>query len=414
MNLDTKGRGQVLGWLLLLPLCLWTVGLHALDISRVLVFLALLILLVPRWRSYFFRPLEFSPWQKRILFVSLCFYPILLSLQHIVRVYNGGHGVDSLIFIQTLQSFAEGKGLSTSIIDTNKIHFLKHHFSPILYVPGLLTFLQIPAHISLYIVGCICVSLSLYFLYIFLRSLEYSKSLALFGVALLAANYNFRHSLWWTYRPETLVYPFVILAMFFWVKQKHWLVALCLLVTFTAKETFFIYGIFFCLMAGLLYLTKENRSKIKIVPYLVVFCIALGGFVSYFLIKDSLMGIEHSDPYNRPVELIVGLRDLQDPEFWTRRIYWLFLLFLPFLAFPLFYRKGWLYLLPAASPISLILVSAFSQMQKPLNYYTAFPSFTRFFGCSYIFSKMEAAMEKSASCGAGLAFTLYSLFRKWF
>ena len=405
-------------WLLLLPLCLWTVGLHAVDISRILVFVTLLILLVPRWRPYFFVPLELSKWQERILLTYLCFYPLLISLQHIVRLYNGGHGVDTLTFVQTLQSFAEGKALTSSIVDLDKIHFLKHHFSPVLYVPAALTFLHIPAHISLFIVGFICVSLTLAFSYMFLRSLDYNKALALLGTALLAANYNFRHSIGWTYRPETMVYPFLVLGMYFWIKQRHWLVALCLLATFTAKETFFIYGIFFCLMAGIIYFTRDRHSKsqsqkytIKILPYIVVLCIALGGFVSYFLIKDSLTGIEHSDSYNRPVELIVGLSDLQDIQFWTRRLYWLFLLFLPFLAFPLFYRKSWIYLLLPAAPISLILVSGFSQMQKPLDYWTAFPTLLIFLVAAMSLPKWRPEWRKQFP--VGLAMLLIFIAYSW-
>ena len=403
------------GWILLWPLFLWTVGIfHAVDAGRILAIVFTLIFLVKRWRPHWMAPLELSPMQQKLCLLYLILYPLLIALQHFVRFYNGGQGVDGTAFIQIIQRFAEGEGLSSTLADTQAVYYLRHHFSPILYVPAVLSLLPIPAHISFILFGCITTGLILFIFYHLLKSLNYTKTVALLGTVLLAANYNLRHTFEWSYRPETFVYPFLVLSMYFWVKTRHWLAALSLLLSCMGKETLFPYAILFCCMAGVrFYQEYQGREKIgfpSILPYLIVLAITLPAFFIYFFAREPFLGLTHEYAYNRPVELIASAKQLLIPEFWTERFKWLLMLFLPLLGFPLYFVRGWLYLLPALSAVGIVLVSAYKAPQSftvPLVHYTAIPTIVLFLATAYSLSKWKPLWTKKFP--AGLAVLLVSL-----
>ncbi len=413
--MTSKKLSVWLSWLLFVPLYLWLLGIfHAVDFGRALVLIVGLLFLVKRWRAHCLAPLQMNSLQEKLLWLYIILYPILLFIQHVVRLYEGGQGRDTLIFLQIVERFASSEGLSSTLLDPAPIHFLHHHFSPIMYIPGFLASLSVPTHIAFFICGYIAVTLTLFFFYIFLRQLDYTKTVALLGVVLLAANYNFRHSIEWTFRPETLVYPFIVLAMYFWIKRKHWLVNICLMLTFTGQETFFPYGIFFCFMAVFVfYREKEPLQYKNISPYLITTAIAFIGFIVYFLIKRQLTGITHEAPYNEPTRMIANMSDLLMPSFWVSRFYWIFLILLPLLAFPLYHLRYMRYFIPLLPAVGFIMISTHTKT-GPLDYYTAVPTLLLFLGTSVGLGQWKPLWKKSFPCGlAVLLVSIAYFFGGW-
>ena len=80
--------------------------------------------------------------------------------------------------------------------------------------------------------------------------------------------------------------------MYFWVFGKYKLSALSLLMTFTAKETFFLFGLGFCFMVAVDALWKRKKYSFSaILSYSLVFVIGIIGFFMYFLFKAEWTGL---------------------------------------------------------------------------------------------------------------------------
>jgi hypothetical protein len=82
----------------------------------------------------------------------------LFALQ-ITQVWAGTQGVDFAIFAQMIDRASHDVVLETSLLGHRWVNFLTHHFSPIYYLPALLTWLGIPAPYSALTVQMVSITL---------------------------------------------------------------------------------------------------------------------------------------------------------------------------------------------------------------------------------------------------------------
>ena len=77
------------------------------------------------------------------------------------------------------------------------------------------------------------------------------------------------------------------------------------------------------------------------------------------------------------------------------RLYWLFLLFLPVLALPLWFPKSWYKMLAIAPAIGIILLNTGQSMLGHLDYYTAFPTLYIFLISAMCLKEYKTHLQKA-------------------
>ncbi len=393
---------------IILPPLFWLIGLHAPDISKILLVLMGLSVCFPKGRKLLTNDFTFTKYHKKFFIFYLSLFPILITLQHIVRIYNGSHGTDFVFFTEPVERFAQNQGLTIRMNMQYASSYFYHHFSPVLYLPALLVLLHIPAPIALIIFGFLSITLTFYFLYKLLLHLNFDKTLALFLLLCISANFNLRHSLQWCIRTETFAYPFIISAMLQWLKKNHFWAIISILLTFLAQENYFIYGLFFCIMVfvdiGLSWGINKNKSgrsdyrKRDLFAYILLFLTSLIGIYIYLLYKDIFFKPSiNKSVYENPTSMLIHPSQLLKGTFYSDRLVWGYFFFLPFLFLPLLYPQSWFYCIPALGGIALSLFSNLKQMLGTFDHYANYPSLLIYMGVLSAFSMYKPNRESKIS-----------------
>jgi len=339
-------------YLALTLLLLWVAGVHAASIARPLLLFSLLGL---TFRSYRAVVIELQSLQS----IHLCFMILWLALllgHQVSTTLLGTQGVDFAIFTDVFRSFAENFTLQTNLLGEHPKSFLTHHFSPILVFPGTLVLFGIPARFSGIVVHIFVVSVAIYLLYLFIRELKISKSVALFGLVLLALNPSFRLGLSWEIHDEIFGLAFVALSYYYWQIREDRKAAVALFLSLLCKETFFFYTIAFTVMV-LLWEIYENHPKYKrLIPYCLVSIIAV--VAAYYYIFSPPWFLEKT--FNATGRLPGSMQELFTIEMLKDKFGLILRIFIPLIFLPFWTRRGLIAAIPAFAFLGPILVSNFA------------------------------------------------------
>ena len=361
---------------------LWVAGVHTNDLARFLVVALVAVMSIARIRGIGGDFEAFSPTKFCLagMVVSLVFYGIFLLTEPLLSVYVGSHGIDFAIFSQVVDSISRRHAPLTSLISLEWRNFLTHHFVPFLYVPAALVDLGVPAYVSISIVHAVCGIVSGILFYIFARELNYSSKLSLCFTLLVLVNPTVRHGLFFGVHDEVFSLPFLMFALVAWQKRWTYATALALLGAATTKESLAFVGV---ATIAMIFIESFKGRRIAALrqPRIVlsrrdlmvlsVTTLMLGAFaLSYFFLQPVLFGkaFDH-------LSKVASIHDLLQVQNVLGKLWFLVFLLLPLLFVPFFTLRDWHLYLPAAPMLGMILISGFSEMWLPMNYYGIVPTF---------------------------------------
>ncbi len=361
--------------ILVFLLVLWLVGIHVSDLSRVIAVSTLVFLAFVSYQRYEGAlGDEHAPSKAFDCFLKIfcVIYVVLIPIYLISKVYAGTHGIDFAIFSQVIEhAWPRGK-FESSLISSEVVNFMGHHFVPIFIIPGLFGYFGVPAYVSGPFFHGAAVALGAYGIFRLGQLLKFPQQLSLLLTVIILMNPSIRHTLFWGIHDETLAFGIIPWIYIFWLQDKtRWVI--CLLgVTFLTKESMFLFGAMFCVMAitcGYFGMGPKMMPRKKMIPYVLVFFSAIFGFVGYVFLQPYIWG-KNFDFLNRlgSLEYFLKASTLYEKGIW------LVYLFLPVVFLPLWNIRTLAYLLPATPLIAMVLVSGFSGMHEFNNYYSAIPS----------------------------------------
>jgi len=351
----------------LLPI-LWLAGLHVADGARVIAGLAALGIALALYRRRPLRSLSFArldPWWC-LSFLGL--YLVLDGTVLLLRALYGEHGIDHLIFSQVAHSVSTGQGFAFSLGPSGWRSFLADHFSPVLAAAGALTLGGFDATTAVTILHLICLTATFGVIYGLARTLDIGPSLALFATCLFALNPAVRAQMFWGAQIEFWALPFLGVAYVCWLTEHHKAAALALVAACLCKESLLPVATAFATMVWLDASLRRKARCRKLWPYVVAGGLGVLGFGLYTF-GHRLFFPASYDYMNRISTALPSLGTV------GAKLYYCATLFLPFLFAPLWRRRGWLYLLPAAPAIGFSMLSTFPDMYAPYNHYAVLPTF---------------------------------------
>lgn len=351
-------------YLLLLLLLCWALGVQVGDAARGMVVLGLLAFLA---RSLRFGHATFGASLRLSLLPFVLLWLLLIALQQWANYVLGLQGFDFAIFSQAIESVSQRGSLATSFVDEGWVTFLSHHFSPVLYVPGLLGFIGLSGPQAAILFHLLCIAGALF---LFLRSagaLGAPRPVAILLVLLLCLHPTFRVALSWEVHDELFALPFIGLAYVGLFERRVSLSLIGVLLACCCKENMFIFAVLF---AALMWVEAKHFQNVTSARRVALGMLVLGlsGAVVYFLLLDFF--IERTfDPAAR----IASMRELFDPQRLWSKAYFLLLLAVPLLGSFFWSKRALLYSLPAAAFLGPILLTSFDAMYHPYNYYGVVP-----------------------------------------
>ncbi|MEB2329986.1 MAG: DUF2079 domain-containing protein [Ignavibacteriaceae bacterium] len=385
-------RVKIILWLALLIPVGWILGLHVNDPARVILVIAMIFALIPAFRKYLINPVNFSKLQSRLMIAFIIVYPLIICAQHFVRVLAGSQGINFAYRTQVIANVTQKGGLYSSILreDYSIINWLTHHFNPVLFIPGLMGFIGIPAFSSQIFSLALIIISTCFILYRILKHLNYKNGALYLPIVFFLSIYSIRHPLTYGIEDEFFALPAIALAFLFLFKQKFLLSCVNIAATFFVKESFFLLGISWALMAFILY--KKGLLGIKSKNLYYSYVLAGSGlmlFVLYTFGHELIFG----QPYEH-FHKSSGLSSFFNIEMVSDKFYNLFLLFLPFLFLPFYDRKCFLLMIPALPIIVIMFYSDY--MYKATDYYAVVPSFVILISCIYCVPEKIRQMTSSA------------------
>jgi uncharacterized membrane protein len=304
---------------------------------------------------------KYSP----LLIFFLCAYCGLLGAYQIVQYLAADQGVDFAMFSQVINSIAH-KGIpETSLLELRWINFLTHHFSPIWYLPGAVTFFGLAAPYSGIFFHVVSMAGMIWSTYLIARELKFDKVSSLALTCVIFMHPALRVGLSWEIREEVLAMPFIGFAYLFLLRERILPAFACIFVCFLCKENFF-------LEAGLIplaFLPGATRQRKFI--YFIPLIAGITAWILYFKIFPGWLFFPTFDLNSR----FPGLRVFYSVYLDFDKLTWFLNLVGPFFFLPLYLRKGWAWTLPALPVIVAICLTNFWQMLNPTNYYAIMPAF---------------------------------------
>ncbi|MBS1495037.1 MAG: DUF2079 domain-containing protein [Bacteroidetes bacterium] len=392
-------KNTAIAWLfLLLPLG-WIFGLHPNDAARTICGIILILLLIPKTREFFKKPLALSNFQKNLLLIFIVLYPLVISVQHLLRMYLGGEGINVAYFTNVLNNFPQNKSLLLTLNKDVPYNHLLHHFSPIFYLPAALTLLGIPGYMSFVIFELIIISSVIIIFQKILSHLGYSSTIKYIFIVLLLCNYSIRHSFNWSIEDEFFALPFIMVAYYYFLKKKPWLILLSLLISCTVKESIFLFSSAFCLMIVLMNFRDKTEFKKYNTLFISLGIMSLVCFALYIFGQPFFLGKTYDH-----LSKAGSVNSLFDFNTIKEKFLYLVFLLLPFLFFPLFYKKGWILNIPVLPFLFLSMVSSIPNLYNTMDYYSVIPS--TIFAITTVINLKEFNIKFTNEVSRGLAIIL--------
>lgn len=370
---------KIFSWILISIPLLWLTGLHVTDLVRVILGVFLIGLFFPKFRKALLEFYSLSKLQSRLLLVFLILYPFVMCAQHLIRVFNGTQGINFAYRTQVIDNFVNRGMMYSTILqsDYSPQNWLAHHFNPILIIPALFGFIGYKAYISQIICMFLIIILVSVVTYKIMKLRGYSKNVIYLPIVFFFSIYSVRAPLTFGIEDEYFAMPFIALAYYFLFKNRFTLSCLFVLMTFSVKESFFLFGISWGIMGIILY-TKELFGLKKKDVYLSIGFIFLGSVCFYvYTFGHEILSGKPYEHFHKAVDITAFFQS----EILLDKFYNFVLLFLPFLFFSFFQRKSLLLIIPAAPFILMMFYSNF--MFSATDYYAVIPSFIIFISCVY-------------------------------
>lgn len=349
---------------------LWLSGFHVANVAQ-----AVVAVLAAR---YFFggRKAETrseSPKHASFYLLFVAIFVVFSFLHPIGETLLGRQSIDFAIFTQVIDSIAHRGAPVSSLIGVSWQNFLAHHFTPILYLPGLLAMTGIPAYICGSLLHALAVAGGALSFYLSAKKLGLTRTEAAAYVFLLFVTPTFRQALFFGIHDEIFALPFLGFAFYAWICERPMRMLLCLVGASTCKESMFIVVGAFATMTLFEEALKGRYRRTQIVVSSLGLFYGFCGTVGYFFLQPFLLAKEfdHADK-------LASLDELFSLSTMTEKLWFLTLLLLPLIGFSLLKVRRFHLFLPALPLLAIIFVSRFEEMWKPMNYYGVIPTFLLF------------------------------------
>ena len=344
----------------ILPVAIWLLGVFPMDLARACAGLMLLVALGSRKRAW-----ELTPRFGGAALVLLGLVPIAIAFHQAARVVAGLQGLDFAIFAQAAHSIATTGVPTTTLLFDQPVNFLTHHFAPVLYFPGLVTWLGVPAPFAL--IACYAVSFgaALWALRRFCIGAGLSSMLSTVWTLTVALAPTIRPEMLWGVHDEIFALPLLGWSLVL-LQQRRWLSSLALVaMCAVAKESFFVLPLFWLALAWMVERPPPRVTVIALIVSGVWLALAL-----MYVFGQPLWSGRDFDHLNK-----FEWSALWGKEALRGRVLFAAALLLPFLGLPLWSTAGLRWTLPALPFIGLCLLSSDPEMYRPSGYHAAVPAF---------------------------------------
>ena len=347
------------------PVALWLVGAYADDAARIVAGVSLIGFVLTR-KTVPARP---RPGLTLALNVGWISAPAIVAVHQLAKVLAGRQGIDFAIFAQVVHAIASSGVPTTTLLGPEPVNFLAHHFAPILYVPGGLSFLGLPAPVSLVLVHGACFGAALWGLHRFCLVLGLDRTLAAAWTFALALAPSVRPEMLWGVHDELFALPLLAWA-FVALAQRRPMLSLGLAAACSlAKESFFAVPMLWSVLVVLELRasgTRVTRGQALALTGASLGSAALGAF--YVFGQPLWLGAEfhHFDKFGAAA---------WEPGALRTKLLFLLSLVVPLAGLPLTTKRGLAFCLPAMPFLLLGLVASDPEMYRPTGYHAVLPQF---------------------------------------
>lgn len=308
-------------------------------------------------------------------------YPLIVLAVQYAYIQAESQGVDFAMYAQIINRFAEKGLLETSLVDLRYQHFLTHHFSPYLYLLGWCARITGDPQFTLIALHAICIVFSMLGISRLLRLSDISPSRIPWYLALFTLLPSIRIGLLWEVHDEVYALPLVIWSLAA-LKEKRLLLFLLLISGLALiKETLFLtISTLACL--GLLthsgsFGVLSRRRERLLFATLAIF--GVGAFILYTRILPHHLFIPTFDGFQR----LCSISELFSPPLLRAKLWWATTVITPLIPLiaVLLFSTGKIeatlrllpLMLPALPSIAAVMLTNFSGMTEPYNYYAILP-----------------------------------------
>ncbi len=316
----------------------------------------------------------------KLIRALLILFPLYILIIQLARIKVGAEGVDFAIFSQAVLNFSKGLGLQTSLIDYGWQNLLTHHFSPYLYLPGLINKIWNAPEVILVLFHVLAVSSSLIFAHLIIRE-KHPLLISYLGLTLIILLPAVRISLLWEVRDEIYALPFLLGAYYALNKNKDCLSILLLAISCCFKETMFLVSAGFCLKVIISNYRQVPEIRRNSLAWIVFGAITSLSFFLYTIILPNHIFLSTFSADAR----IASPNDLFSADFILQKSKWIVFTFTPLIPLLVFmFRKRsrlpqvtnlLIEALPVIPLVFAIIISNFQPMFNPFCYYSVVPIF---------------------------------------
>jgi hypothetical protein len=370
---------RALPFLGLLPVALYLVGVYPVYVARVTVGVLGLITLAT-WRS----PPEFTPWLERAARGLLILFPFVVGLYQATRVVAGMMGVDFAMFTQASHAIARTGVPTTTLLFDEPVNFLTHHFAPVLYLPGFVTWLGVPAPFALIACYALSFGLALWALRRFCIGAGLAPATATLWVLVVALSQSIRPEILWGVHDEIFALPLAGWSLVL-LQERRWLPSLALAAsTVVAKESFFVFPLVWCVLAWTQTVRPERSRGMELRSVgarpstpLGLNGVGMTGWLiaALWLIAGGVYVIGHSWWSGREFDHLNRFEFSALGTGTGERALFLAALLGPLLFFPLRSRAALAWCVPALPFIALCLLSSDPEMFRAAGYHATIPAY---------------------------------------
>lgn len=388
---------QGLTWLITLmpPLLLisWMVGFNTKDTARGALGAALVLWGLSKWTIP-------SPRIHRLTHAVFIVFPIVFTLlmcaYQVGRVYLGDHGIDFAIFTHAIRSVRDTGLPLTTLVAPHEVHFLSHHFAVFLYPLGWLSRITLPPHLIGIVTQFASIGGGICFFFLFCRSIGLSRETAGILSTLLCLHPSFRSGISWGIHDEVFALCIVGAGFYFWANKRHRLVACCLLLATLFKETFFIASGIAAVIAAISTYSCPHARKHETVMYGVLALLCTSLSLMYFVVVPRYP--EYFSLSFDASSRIAPLGMWLSAQFLAAKLSYLAYILVPLGLLPLLTLRAFSLWLCAAPFWGASLVSGFSDMHDPFNYYAVVPTFVAFFAAAKAIRERPPLRSDLSAC----------------
>ncbi len=356
-------------WLGVVPVALWLAGLYAEDAARVAFVVLVLAGVVARWSSRSVIPFPSSPALNRTVELAIFAVPLIVGAHQAARVLSGRQGVDFAIFAQCTHAIAKTGVPTTSLLGLGPSNFLLHHFAPVLYVPGVISWLGVPAPFALVLVHAGSFGVALWGLHRFCTTVGLPREVAALWTLAVSLTPSIRPEILWGVHDEVFSLPLLAWAFVSLVRKRYLLSLALAAACLVTKESFAALGLaWLALLFGVSRQSGWRPSRSQLAALVVLSLLPAAGGASYVLGQPIWAG-KPFDHLDRVGSVFPSL------DVAGEKLLFLAGFFVAFVGLPLRSPRARLFCLPALPFIVLGLIASDAELYRFTGYHSIVPQF---------------------------------------